>query len=189
MKCAFALGGNAAIGPARSLCHPLRVGWLASAGTALALLLSPAIHRPQLRLLWNASASVPVGLYRIEPGEPPHVGDLVAVRPSPALGRFMADRRYVEINALLLKPVAAAGGATVCRLGARVTIDTHTVAFALPHDRFGRALPAWSGCQRLGPDLLFLIAPSHAASFDSRYFGPVDRRWIIGRAHPLWIWS
>ncbi len=174
---------------ARSHRRPLRIGCLASAGAALVLLLSPSVHRPQQRLLWNASASVPLGLYQVQPGERPQLGDLVAVRPSPALGRFMAARRYVEANALLLKPVAAASGATVCREGARVTVDARTVAFALPRDRFGRALPAWSGCRKLRADQLLLIAPARAASFDSRYFGPVDRASIVGRARPLWTWS
>lgn len=88
-----------------------------------------------------------------------------------------------------MKPLAAKAGATVCRLDMRVTIDGRYVATALPRDHFRRPLPHWSGCLRLSPDQLFLIAPATAASFDSRYFGPVDRRRIVGRALPLWIWS
>ncbi|HKU08912.1 MAG TPA: S26 family signal peptidase [Bradyrhizobium sp.] len=189
MKRAFSAAANAAASPPRSHRRPPRVGLFTSAGAALALLLLPVVHRPQLRLLWNASASVPLGLYRIEPGAPPRIGDLVALRPAPALGRFMAARSYVEANALLIKPVAAASGATICRIGDRVTIDARPVAFALPRDRFGRPLPTWGGCRRLRADQLFLIAPAHRDSFDSRYFGPVDRRQIVGRAFPLWTWS
>lgn len=179
---------SADAGTPRSHRRPLRIGLLACAGTALGLLLLPSIHRPQLRLLWNASASVPLGLYRIEPSTAPRIGDLVALRPSPPLGRFMAERRYVEANVPLIKPVAAAGGALVCRLGVRVSIDRRSVASALPRDRFGRSLPAWSGCRRLRADQLFLIAPMRPDSFDSRYFGPVDRGRIVGRALPLWTW-
>jgi conjugative transfer signal peptidase TraF len=168
---------------------PLRVGLLASGAAGLALLLFPVIHRPQLRLVWNASASVPLGLYRIEPDGRASVGDIVAVRPSPWLTRFMAARRYVEAGALLVKPVTAVRGASVCRIGRIVTIDGRPVARALPRDRFGRPLPNWSGCLRLGPDQLFLIAPVSATSFDSRYFGPVHRDQIVGRAVPLWTWS
>jgi conjugative transfer signal peptidase TraF len=169
--------------------HPLRVGVLAGASAALAALLLPALHRPQLRLVWNASASVPPGLYRIEPAAIPRVGDLVAVRPSPALTRFMAERRYVEAGALLVKPVAALAGTTFCRTNMRVTLDGRTVATALPRDRFGRPLPGWSGCRRVARNELLLIAPELRASFDSRYFGPVDRAQVIGRAIPLWTWS
>jgi conjugative transfer signal peptidase TraF len=166
----------------------LRVGVLAGAGAALAALLLPALHRPQLRLVWNASASVPLGLYRIEPAAIPRVGDLVAVRPSPALTRFMAERRYVEANALLVKPVAALPGTTFCRTNMRVTLDGRAVATALPRDRFGRSLPRWSGCRHVAPNQLVLIAPALRASFDSRYFGPVNRALVVGRAIPLWTW-
>ena len=169
--------------------RPLRVGLLAGAGAALAALLLPTLHRPQLRLVWNASASVPLGLYGIDPAAIPRVGDLVAVRPSPALTRFMADRRYVEANALLVKPVAALAGTTFCRSKMRVTLDGRAVATALPRDRFDRPLPRWSGCRRLARNELVLIAPALRASFDSRYFGPVDRAQVIGRAIPLWTWS
>lgn len=173
----------------RSHRRPRRVGWLASGAAALTLLVSPVLHRPQLRLVWNASASVPLGLYRIARADRLHVGDMVAVRPSPALARFMAERRYVEANALLVKPVAAIAGATVCRQRLRVTVSGRVAATALGRDRLGRPLPRWSGCLRLGPDQLFLIAPQSPASFDGRYFGIVRRGQIIGRVTPLWTWS
>lgn len=161
---------------------------IAASTAALAGLLLPALHHSPLRLVWNASASVPLGLYRIAPNPVSRVGDMVAVRPSPALARFMATRRYVEANVPLLKPIAATGGATICRHGLRVTIDGQAAVRALARDRIGRRLPAWSGCYRLRPDQLFLIAPSHQDSFDSRYFGPVSRTQILGSATPLWTW-
>jgi len=173
----------------RSRARLARLALLAAGAAGLSGLLLPAIRHSPVRLIWNASASVPLGLYRIDPTSAMRVGDMVAVRPSPTLARFMAERRYVEANVPLLKPIAAMDGATVCRLGQSVTINGRTVVTALARDRFGRPLPAWSGCHRLRPDQLFLIAPAHPDSFDSRYFGSVDRSQIIGRAAPLWIWS
>ena len=159
---------------------------LTCGGMALAALLIPAVHHPAPKLIWNASASVPIGLYRIERNSAAASGELVAVRPSAALARYMDARRYVEAGVLLVKPIAAENGATVCRRGLSVSIDGHALATALPRDRLGRSLPVWSGCRRLGADDLFLIAPAHRDSFDSRYFGPIERRQIVGRAVPLW---
>ena len=69
---------------------------LITGGAALCALLLPVAHRPALRLVWNVSASVPVGLYRILPGAAPSRGDLVAVRPSLELAHYMTSRRDVE---------------------------------------------------------------------------------------------
>ena len=161
---------------------------LLAGGAALAALLLPALHRPALRLVWNVSASVPVGLYRIVPDLQVRRGDLVAVRPTPALADFMANRRYVELNALLVKPVAALIGQRVCRVGATITIDGRVVVTALQIDSRNRPLPVWGGCRQLGSSELFLLAPSVAASFDGRYFGSTPMRRVIGRAVPLWTW-
>lgn len=178
--------------PARRDCSPAdaprrrrqRVAVLG--GAALVALLFPAMHRSELRLVWNATASVPVGLYRIMPGSGFRTGELVAVRPAPALARFMAARRYVEANALLVKPIGAVAGQRVCRAGATITIDGAQVATALAADHLGRSLPGWSGCLRLRPGTVFLLAPRALASFDGRYFGPVGTPDIIGRELPLW---
>ncbi|ABQ66553.1 Type IV secretory pathway protease TraF-like protein [Rhizorhabdus wittichii RW1] len=144
------------------------------------------MHRPPLRLVWNVSPSVPVGLYRIDSAGDPRPGDLVALRPSPDLTRLMAERHYVEAGALLLKPIAAGAGATVCRNGAVVTIDGVSVATARERDRLGRPLPRWSGCRLLNASELFLLATESPDSFDGRYFGPAARSNVVGRAMPLW---
>ncbi len=155
-------------------------------GAALVALLLPDIHHSGLRLVWNATASVPVGLYRIVPGSDFRPGDLVAVRPAPTLARFMAARRYVEANALLVKPIGAVAGQRVCRAGAAITIGGAQVATALAADHLHRPLPGWSGCLRLRTGNVFLLAPHAPASFDGRYFGPTTTSAIVGRALPIW---
>lgn len=186
MTCAARLIAEAGLSaaPPRSTTRAV----LLAGGAALAALLLPALHRPALRLAWNVSASVPVGLYRIEPDVRVRRGDLAAVRPSPAMARFMADRRYVEANALLVKPIAAVAGQRVCRVGTTVTIDGHITASALRLDSRNRPLPVWRGCRQLGASELFLLAPAVAASFDGRYFGPTPTGRVIGLATPVWTW-
>lgn len=150
----------------------------------IALFAAVAWLSPQPRLLWNASASAPTGLYRLHPGDTPAVGDMVAYWPSPALARFMAQRHYLPVGVPLLKHVAARPGATICRRDAAVTIDGRTVATALAIDSHGRTLPVWRGCRVLRTDQLFLLNPA-PDSLDGRYFGPVPASGLIGRATPI----
>src|SRR5690606_14171290 len=71
-----------------------RVPLLATIAVVATILAS--VPTKPLVLVWNASPSVPLGLYRVTSDTAPRAGDLIIVRPSPPLARFMADRRYVE---------------------------------------------------------------------------------------------
>ena len=44
---------------------------------------------PPPKLIWNASASVPIGLYQVEPTDTFKAADLVVVRPPEALEKFL----------------------------------------------------------------------------------------------------
>ncbi len=82
-----------------------------------------AVFNPLPRVVWNASASAPIGFYRIEPSlHPPH-GALVAVTPPAPLARWLAERGYLGERVPLLKHVAARPGQQVCRIGAVVSVD------------------------------------------------------------------
>ena len=140
---------------------------------------------PLPRLIWNASASAPIGLYRVQPDSDPPVGTLVAVAPPAPLSRWLAMRRYLPEGVPLLKHVAAKPGARVCRIGARVSIDDRPVVIAQSHDRFGRPLPVWQGCRTLRAGELFLLNAGHPDSLDGRYFGPLPAAAVLGRARPI----
>lgn len=139
-----------------------------------------------LRLVWNASASVPVGLYDLDPPRDLHVGDVVAVMPDKPLADFMVERGYIGRGVPLMKHIAALPGQRVCRSGNTVTVDAVPVGNALGHDRRGRELPVWQGCRRIGDGQVFLMNPSVPDSLDGRYFGPIPARAVIGKATPLY---
>jgi type IV secretory pathway protease TraF len=63
-----------------------------------------------------------------------------------------------------------------------VYIDARVVARTLEEDGQRHELRAWNGCRRLLPEELFLLNPSNPASFDSRYLGPLDISFALGRA-------
>jgi conjugative transfer signal peptidase TraF len=159
------------------------MGTLAGLGAgALALTLA---FPPAPRLVWNASPSVPVGLYRVWPGARVATGDTVVVRLPDAARELAARRRYLPASVPAVKRVAATAGARVCARGAAISIDGGRVATRLAADRRGRPLPWWRGCRTLATDEIFLLASDSPRSFDGRYFGPSPRRDVIGRARLL----
>ena len=144
-----------------------------------------AITDPLPRVIWNASASAPLGLYRIQPERDPPRGALVAVAPPERLSRWMAERGYLGKNVPLLKHVAAKAGQRICRIGGVVSVDARPIAVALTRDRLRRPLPVWRGCRTLAAGELLLLNPDHADSLDGRYFGPLPASTVLGRATPI----
>lgn len=155
---------------------------LAGAG----LILVPAIsdHRPEL--IWNASASVPIGLYRVTEPTDIAVGDLVAVMPPERLSVFLEERDYLARGVPLLKRVLALPGATVCRNGSTIVAYDHAYGEALDRDRAGRPLPVWQGCRTLRDGEVFLMNWDAPDSMDGRYFGPLPSTTIVARVTPVW---
>ena len=123
---------------------------------ALAIDVSPLLH-PSPKLIWNASASVPIGLYALQPDNLLKDGDLVIAKPPEPLATFLAERRYLPRGVPLLKHVAALPGEIVCRHGLVITINGISVASALTRDSAGRLLPVWQGCNKLTPNEAFLL--------------------------------
>lgn len=135
-------------------------------------------------LVWNVSASAPIGLYRIE-RRAPHLGDLALVKPEERLETFIAGRGYLPENIPLLKRVAALSGSEICRYAAAIVIDGTPVAEALRTDSAGRLMPVWRGCFTLSDDEIFLLN-SPPNSLDGRYFGATTIDQVIGIAIPVW---
>ncbi|WP_029911553.1 S26 family signal peptidase [Caulobacter sp. UNC358MFTsu5.1] len=160
-----------------------RVLALVASGTACLLLARPPSPP---RWMWNATASVPVGLYALTPPTGLRRGDLVAIDPPGPLAARLADQGLLPPGVPLLKPVAAQAGQVVCRWGGVVSIDGATVAIARARDGLGRSLPGWSGCRRLDDDDLFVLSPA-PGSYDGRYFGVLPTSAVIARARPVWI--
>lgn len=143
-------------------------------------------ERPPL-CLWNASASVPLGLYGLHSSNTRYLGELVAVVPPEPLATFLADGRYLPRGVPMLKHVLALPGQTVCRNGPTVFVDGIAMGSARERDGRGRLLPAWKGCRVIGADELFLMNWQSADSLDGRYFGAIPSSAVIARAYPIWI--
>ncbi len=163
-----------------------RARWLATTlvatlGAGLAVFVYPAP-----RWIWNASASVPIGLYALHPAGDPHVGELLVITPPEPLAAFLAERRYLPEGVPLLKHLLALPGQQVCRTGRAVAVDGVAAGEALDRDRLGRVLPAWRGCRVIAADEVFLMNRRSADSLDGRYFGALPSAAVVGRADPIW---
>ena len=60
------------------------LGWIMMTCFAVALRRAMMLFQPAPKLIWNASASVPIGLYAVHPIGVLHVGELVVVTPPEA---------------------------------------------------------------------------------------------------------
>jgi conjugative transfer signal peptidase TraF len=162
-----------------------RLGYLAATAVAvLGIAVASAAPMP-LKLIWNATASAPVGFYTVSPTRRIEVPDLVAITPPEPFASFMVERGYIGRGVPLLKHVVGLPGQRVCRSGRAITVDDVALGEARDRDSRGRDLPVWRGCRVIADGELFLMNLEAADSLDGRYFGPFPAAAVIGRATPL----
>lgn len=155
---------------------------ISTALPVLVLAVASLVNLPK-KLIYNASASAPIGLYWID-NRPVERGDFVLVRVPERVRNLVAERRYLPPDVPLLKRVVGMNGDRICRRGEEIFVNGMVVATAKRRDGQDRDMPDWHGCHILTEHTVFLLQ-DHPQSFDGRYFGPVDRRLIIGRATRL----
>jgi conjugative transfer signal peptidase TraF len=164
-----------------------RAALVAAAAAAICLAIAATLlWPPRPVLLWNASASSPVGLYSVASPERLRAGDFVVAWAPAGARRLAARRHYLPDSVPLVKRVGAIAGARVCAHGRLISIDGDRAALRHTRDGARRTLPWWSGCARLGRGDLFLLSPGMPEAFDGRYFGITRANSVIGKARLLW---
>ena len=159
----------------------------ATATITIALAAASVSGQPRW-LYYNRTESAPHGWYLHRHASTLQTGDFVLARLPDDAARLANDRRYLPLNVPLIKRIGAVEGTEVCVLNGKVLVAGVPAGVVLEKDGAGRPLSAWLGCRMLGKHELFLLGASRAASFDSRYFGPVTREAVLGKALPLWTW-
>lgn len=159
-----------------------RAPLICAAIPVLALAVASTVSLPK-KLIYNASASAPIGFYWLD-HQPIRRGDYALVRVPERVRKLVEERDYLPANVPLVKRVTGVDGDEICREKAAILINGNSVAEALEFDGLGRPLPDWQGCRILTEQTVFLLQ-DHPQSFDGRYFGPVDRRLLVGRATKL----
>src|SRR5260221_2565540 len=133
--------------------HAATVGLTVLAVLAVAW---PILAAPVPILIYNASASAPLGFYRLVPGAVRRGDFALAHLPYP-VARFAAARDYLPLSVSLVKRVAAVAGDRVCAGSSAIRINDQAVALVLARDGQGRPLTAWQGCRKLADDEGFLL--------------------------------
>jgi conjugative transfer signal peptidase TraF len=154
-----------------------------------AALIVPTVLEMTPLYVWNASESVPIGLYRLQSADNLFVTELVALQPPEPLASFLDLNGYLPAGVPMLKRVVALPGQTVCRSGITVSVDAIEIGEARDRDGRGRPLPKWHGCRVVGEGELFVMNWQSANSLDGRYFGFLPASAVIGRALPVWTWE
>ena len=149
----------------------------------LGLLLCQETVSPKFYL--NASPSVQRGMYVVSSQTPYGRGSLVVAALPPGAASLAARRGYLASGIPVLKRVSGLTGDRVCRDGLLIRVNGRMVAAAKVADARGRSLPVWNGCLLLHDDDVFLLG-DRSDSFDGRYFGPLKRTQIIGKATRIW---
>lgn len=143
-----------------------------------------SVIRPQDRLIWNRTASAPIGFYWLN-NAPFSQDRWVVVSASSDNARWASRRGYIGKDWPLLKKVAGVSGDEICRFEGSITLNGEQIAHAKSHDTQGRALPVWAGCIFLSQAEVFLIN-QHPDSLDGRYFGPTNLNDLDGVAALIW---
>lgn len=151
----------------------------------------------EMGLRYNGTPSVPTGFYWLEENTDADVSlsSYVAFCPPPTQLFVEARRRgYLARGTCpagtvaLLKVVAAVTGDVVRidAMGVHINGKLWPESRLLPFDRLGRTLPVKFGERRLEEGELLLMSERFVDGFDGRYFGPVLRTDLLGRAYRIW---
>jgi len=162
------------------------MGSVAAAFALCGYLVTPSGTPDLARIVWNVSASAPIGLYAVRHDRAFMRGDLVLAIPPPSVAKFAMQRGYLPAGVPLVKRIAGMAGDTVCAQGNSIFIDGQFVAARLSTDGKGRPLPSWQECRTLDQGEVFLLMEGVRTSFDGRYFGPTNISQIVGNLEPIW---
>ena len=150
-----------------------------------------------LGLHWNASASMPTGLYRTAAlTARPVRGDIVLFCLAGDAAVVGLQRGYLEAgtcpggSAPLLKPIAAVPWDYVVIDQNGVVVNGQPIPNSAPlaDDPSGRVLRAVPpGSYVVMQDSVWVVSGHDPRSYDSRYWGPLPVNAITGRAVPVLI--
>ena len=145
----------------------------------------------------NTTASFPYGLYWVVHA-PVKKGEMVMFCPGQGDAfREARARGYIGAGycpggyGFILKEIVGAQGDRVAITSRGVFVDKRLLANSKPDDRdpAGRPLPRLRGRFTLKRGQVLVMSSYNPLSFDSRYFGPINRSQIRNVVRPILTWA
>ncbi|MFZ9035033.1 MAG: signal peptidase I [Francisellaceae bacterium] len=131
---------------------------------------------------YQGTASMPEGYYLTYPVGAIRRGDVVLFQPDSKLQRYILKRGWLQKPIPLLKEVVGIPGDWLCIEDKVVYINKHKIAIIKTRDNKNRPLAHFHFCGRIPPSNYFLEGISDPDSFDSRYYGLIDKTQILSKA-------
>jgi len=147
-------------------------------------------HKPGVAILYNDSASVPLGFW-IKTSDTVSVGAVIGFRPPLAAMPYVTAHMPAYVRAkLILKYVAAVAGDQICRTAdGTFSVNGHALGRAVTVDGHGNRLPVWQGCETLEGGEVAVFSDHIPDSFDSRFYAAIPAGDIFGVYRPFWTWK
>ena len=153
-------------------------------GLCIVVLAVMSCMRPQVVVLYNYTDSLPHGFYMVEKRDVYRRGDMVVFPVPRSVRSLVNERQWLHDEGLLMKPLIGVKGDSVCTKRNRFRVGENDFGGIQSHDEQGLPLPRYAVCGVLKAGFLVGVE-GMSNSFDSRYFGPVPERSVIGVAIPF----
>ncbi len=140
-------------------------------------------------MIYNYTDSMEHGFYLIKDKENYDYNDVVVFEVPESVRDLVYERGYLKHNEYLMKKVKAKSGDYACVKGEYTYIKGEILARNMNYDSAGREMPKSDFCGDIGDRKLFVAIEDIDQSFDSRYFGLIDEKDVIGIAKPLLIFN
>ncbi|WP_440617200.1 signal peptidase I [Cysteiniphilum sp. 6C5] len=129
--------------------------------------------------------SMPEGWYFTYPVADYHKGDNVVFIPNQQTEHYILTRKWLPRNIPLLKKIVGVPGDLLCIKGQNVYINEQWIGKIYQTDGKGNMLPVFQFCGKIPKGRYFMQGVANPHSFDSRYYGLVDKSQIMSKAVKL----
>ena len=146
------------------------------------LLLLKLLH---IGFVHQLTPSMPEGWYFTYPVSSYYRGDNVVFSPDKQTENYILARKWLPKDIPLLKKIVGIPGDFLCIKQQNVYINGELLGKVYEMDDKGNALPVFSFCGKIAKDEYFMQGVANAHSFDSRYYGLVNKAQIMSKAVKL----